>query len=131
MTRKHDRHVSDGTVHKLLPHHHEVRHSMLYYTINTYLVYTVLFISLIADGPHHYHPAYRLWSLRIFPSVPGSRLTNFYRDASSALLQLVNKWLNLNPALTGMQVCRFLINTINRPLGGRRGLEWYAAIPTV
>ena len=31
-----------------------------------------------------------LWSLRIFPSLPGSRLTIFYRDASSALLQLVN-----------------------------------------
>ena len=35
-----------------------------------------------------------LWSQRIFPSLPGSRLTNFYRDASSALLQLVNQWLN-------------------------------------
>ena len=31
---------------------------------------------------------------RIFPSLPGSRLTIFYRDASSALLQLVNQWLN-------------------------------------
>ena len=29
-----------------------------------------------------------LWLLRIFPSLPGSRLTIFYRDASSALLQL-------------------------------------------
>ena len=36
-----------------------------------------------------------LWSLRIFPSLPGSCLTIFYRDASSALLlQLVNQWLN-------------------------------------
>ena len=35
-----------------------------------------------------------LWSLRIFPSLPGSRLTIFYRDASSALSQLVNQWLN-------------------------------------
>ena len=35
-----------------------------------------------------------LWSLRIFPCLPGSRLTIFYRDASSALLQLVNQWLN-------------------------------------
>ena len=35
-----------------------------------------------------------LWSLRIFPSLPGSRLTIFYRDASSALLQLSNQWLN-------------------------------------
>ena len=37
----------------------------------------------------------RLWSLRIFPALPGSRLTIFfYRDASSALLQLVSQWLN-------------------------------------
>ena len=35
-----------------------------------------------------------LWSLRIFPSIPGSRLTIFYRDASSALLQIVNQWLD-------------------------------------
>ena len=35
-----------------------------------------------------------LCSQRIFPSLPGSRLTIFYRDASSALLQLVNQWLN-------------------------------------
>ena len=35
-----------------------------------------------------------LWSQRIFPSLPGPRLTIFYRDASSALLQLVNQWLN-------------------------------------
>ena len=35
-----------------------------------------------------------LWSQRIFPSLPGSRLTIFYRDESSALLQLVNHWLN-------------------------------------
>ena len=35
-----------------------------------------------------------LWSQRIFPSLPGSRFTIFYRDASSALLQLVNQWLN-------------------------------------
>ena len=35
-----------------------------------------------------------MWSQRIFPFLPGSRLTIFYRDASSALLQLVNQWLN-------------------------------------
>ena len=56
-----------------------------------------------------------LWSLRIFPSLPGSRLTIFfiamhtkdlpisprftpydffYRDANSAIVQLVNQWLN-------------------------------------
>ena len=37
-----------------------------------------------------------LWSQRIFPSLPGSRLTIFFRDASSALLQLVNQWLNFS-----------------------------------
>ena len=31
----------------------------------------------------------------IFPSLPGSRLSVFYRDASSALLQLVNQWLHI------------------------------------
>ena len=41
-----------------------------------------------------------LWSQRIFPSLPGSRLTNFYRDASSALLQLVYQWLNEEHQLT-------------------------------
>ena len=35
-----------------------------------------------------------LWSQRIFPSLPGSRLAIFYRDPSSAFLQLVNQWLN-------------------------------------
>ena len=35
-----------------------------------------------------------LWSQRILPSLPGSRLTIFDRDASSANLQLVNQWLN-------------------------------------
>ena len=37
-----------------------------------------------------------LWSLRIFPSLPGSRLTTCHRDASSALLQVVNQWLNFS-----------------------------------
>ena len=41
-----------------------------------------------------------LWSQRIFPSLPGSRLTIFYRDASSALLQLVNQWLNFTYSLS-------------------------------
>ena len=35
-----------------------------------------------------------LWSQKMFPSLPGSRLAIFYRDASSALLQLVKQWLN-------------------------------------
>ena len=42
-------------------------------------------------------PSY-LWLQRIFPSLPNSRLTIFYRDASSALLQLVNQWLNFTYA---------------------------------
>ena len=35
-----------------------------------------------------------LWSLRIFPPLPGYRLMNFYRVTTTALLQLVNQWLN-------------------------------------
>ena len=41
-------------------------------------------------GPNCTHDYTCLWSLRIVPSLPGSRFTVFYRDASSALLQLVN-----------------------------------------
>ena len=57
----------------------------------------------ICSGDFFFHITYSrwtsslpscLWSQRIFPSLPGSRLTIFYRDASSALLQLVNQWLN-------------------------------------
>ena len=49
------------------------------------------FISLIADGPHHYHPACgHKGSSRLSPV---HALQFFYRDASSALLQLVNQWL--------------------------------------
>ena len=50
------------------------------------------FISLIADGPHHYHPACgHKGSSHLSPV---HALQFFYRDASSALLQLVNQWLN-------------------------------------
>ena len=50
------------------------------------------FISLMADGPHHYHPACGHKG----PShlSPVHALQFFHRDASSALLQLVNQWLN-------------------------------------
>ena len=59
-------------------------------------------ISLTADGPQRARlpipPTATLlsclWSRSIFSSLPGSRLMNFYRDASSALLQLVNHWLS-------------------------------------
>ena len=50
------------------------------------------FISLIAVGPHHYHPACGHKGSS-HPS-PVHALQFFYRDASSALLQLVNRWLN-------------------------------------
>ena len=41
-----------------------------------YFLFFFSLISLIADGPHHSLPSC-LWSLRIFPSLPGSRLTIF------------------------------------------------------
>ena len=41
-----------------------------------------------------FHHAFRLRSRRILPSISGSRFTIFYCYASSALLQLVNQWLN-------------------------------------
>ena len=47
------------------------------------------FISLIADGPHHYHPACGHKSSHLSPV---HALQFFYRDASSALLQLVNQY---------------------------------------
>ena len=40
-----------------------------------------------------------LWTLKIFPSLPGSRLTSCFRDANSALLQL-NQWLNFTYSFT-------------------------------
>ena len=43
-----------------------------------------------------------LWSLRIFPSLPG--ITIFYRDASSAILQLVNQWLNFTSRVPTLSV---------------------------
>ena len=50
------------------------------------------FISLITDRPRHYHPACgHKGSSHLSPV---HALQFFYRDASSALLQLVNQWLN-------------------------------------
>ena len=61
-------------------------------TIYIFPFFSFSFISLIADGPCHYHPACgHKGSSHL---SPGSRLTIFCRDASSALLQLVNQWLN-------------------------------------
>ena len=58
----------------------------------TLICTSFFFISLIADGPHHYHLAYgHKGSSHLSPV---HALHFFYRDASSALLQLVNQWLN-------------------------------------
>ena len=56
------------------------------------LLFFFFFISLIADGPHHYHPACGHKGSSHLSPVHALQL--FYRDASSALLQLVNQWLN-------------------------------------
>ena len=57
-----------------------------------FLFFFFSFISLIADGPHHYHPACgHKGSSHLSPV---HALQFFYRDASSALLQLVNQGLN-------------------------------------
>ena len=57
-----------------------------------FFLFLFSFISLIADGPHHYHPACgHKGSSHLSPV---HALQFFYRDASSALLQLVNQWLN-------------------------------------
>ena len=49
-------------------------------------------ISLIADGPHHYHPACGHKGSSHLSLVHALQFV--YRDASSAVLQLVNQWLN-------------------------------------
>ena len=57
-----------------------------------FFLFLFYFISLIADGPHHYHPACgHKGSSHLSPV---HALQFFYRDASSALLQFVNQWLN-------------------------------------
>ena len=58
----------------------------------TYFIFIHSFTSLIADEPHHYHPACgHKGSSHLSPV---HALQFFDRDASSALLQLVNQWLN-------------------------------------
>ena len=95
-------------------------------------------ISLIADGPHHYHPACgHKGSSHLSPV---HALQFFYRDASSALLQLVNQWLNFtysrshafryeskntNPTLVRIELTTSVLADVqltyyfNRPLGRR------------
>ena len=90
-------------------------------------------ISLTADEPHHYHPACgHKGSSHLSPVLA---LWIFYPDASSALLQLVNQWLNFtysrshafryerkntNPTLvrieltTSALVCRIITGPLGR-----------------
>ena len=68
-------------------------------TAEYHCLFVFVCISFMADGPQRaglpIPPIVTLpsclWPLRVFPSLPGSRLTNLYRDASSALLQLVEQ----------------------------------------
>ena len=68
-----------------------LRHSLhVFFFFFSFFLFSL--ISLIADGPHHYHPACgHKGSSHLSPV---HALQFFYRDASSALLQLVNQWLN-------------------------------------
>ena len=60
--------------------------------LDFFFFFSFSFISLIADGPHRYHPACgHKGSSHLSPV---HALQFFYRDASLALLQLVNQWLN-------------------------------------
>ena len=54
------------------------------------ILWSLSFPSCLYCGHYHYH----YHQVSSHPSLPGSRLKNFYRVASSALLQLVNKWLD-------------------------------------
>ena len=55
-------------------------------------IFYFILIPLIADGPHHYHPACGHKGSSHLSPVHALQFS--YRDASSALLQLVNQWLN-------------------------------------
>ena len=50
---------------------------------------------LIADGPHHYHPACGHKGSSHLSPVHALEIIFIFCDASSALLQLVNQWLKL------------------------------------
>ena len=79
------------TIHYILHTTYYILHTTYYILHTTYFFF--LFFNLIYSRWTSSLPSC-LWSQRIFPSLPDSRLTMFYRDASSALLQLVNQWLN-------------------------------------
>ena len=59
---------------------------------NAGFLFSFYLISLIADGPHHYHPTCGHRGSSHLSRVHA--LQCFYRDASLALLQFVNQWLD-------------------------------------
>ena len=60
--------------------------------VHAHYFFSYYFFSLIADGPRHYRPACGHEGSSHLSPVHA--LQFLYRDASSALLQLVNLWLN-------------------------------------
>ena len=86
---------------KWCPYHHNNGHSNKDCYQQQFFLFFFVCISLIimVDRPQRARLpipptatlSFYLWKLRIFKSLPGSRLTNLCRDGSSALLQLVNR----------------------------------------
>ena len=78
---------------------HTLIHVVTVHT-HTIHIYVCLFfeplINSIANGPPSILPMVTITITKELPisPLPASRLTNFYRDASSALLQIVNQRLN-------------------------------------
>ena len=72
-----------------------------------------------------------LWSQGIFLSLPGSCLMTFYRDARSALLQLVNQWLNFTYSrchafsATETKIQFLVFTTIELPTSALVGVRGY------
>ena len=62
------------------------------WALDFFFLFSFSFISLIADGPNHDHAACGHKGSFHLSAAHASQF--FYRDASSALLQLVNQWLN-------------------------------------
>ena len=73
------------------PPYHQCRQQILF--VQKYSSTLVVMNDLDKEVGTSSLPSY-LWSLRIFLSLHGSRLMSFCRDSCSAILQLVNQWLN-------------------------------------
>ena len=82
--------VSHHSLPALLPHFSGVHNSIDTPSRETLLDRLLANVTSVSGMSRSATMPFWLWSLRIFPSLPGSRLTNFYRDAGSALLQLVS-----------------------------------------